>query len=112
MSKDTAELERENAKLNEVAVNLQRSRGRYEQENAKLRMVLQGIKWCHVQHSNIEHEADHIGFPTFLVSAQVVLPKEYDDALIDAGKLRDLLPGLVLNCLTPRPQQGKEGGAE
>lgn len=64
---------------------------------------------CVVLDSSIEHRAEFNGLPKVIAVATVVLPREYSDAVIDAGRFRELVPGLVFQCVTPRPNQKEEG---
>ena len=74
-------------------------------------MVSVSEKWCYIQLSDIRHHADRSdAYPSVEVMAIAKLPSSYKDASIDIGKFRELVPGLILECLTPQPEEDKEGG--
>ena len=71
-------------------------------------------KWCYIQHSDIRHHADWSdNYPSVEITAVAALPRSYTGALIDVGKFRELIPGLIFQCLTPQPEEEerKEQGA-
>ncbi|MBP5545195.1 MAG: hypothetical protein ILM98_14055 [Kiritimatiellae bacterium] len=67
-------------------------------------------KWCYIQHSDIRHHADWSdNYPSVEITAVATLPRSYTGALIDVGKFRELVPGLISPMPHAAAGRGQEG---